>query len=392
MSSCRHFKVCTGCPQLQEPYAVQLEAKEQFVAKQLASVLTPASELRPIMASPNPLGYRASAKLCLHADSLERWSIGLYKKGSKLVIPIPGCPAHVPGINKLIDKIFALRGRVPAPLYNHKGRSFQPGKLKFLTIRQGGSEARLDQQGIIISHTGVPPDAMRDWLKASGLSKLCTYHSQLSPEDGDDIIGKHVEHLSGPEHFKMTLGSQVYALTPMAFFQANYSLSPALIAAAGDFEDERGDVLLDLYGGFGAYSFPLAKNFAEIWVVDGNQAAIASAQAHAQSLGLSHLKAEATYCERFLADLPDATARRVTHIIVNPPRSGLSSQVVRSLDRRNFPRLKAVHYVSCNPQTLARDLNLLTTKGRMGGLRLTSAQAFDMFPQTEHVEVVARLR
>lgn len=392
MPSCRHYKVCTGCTQLQQPYAAQLAAKEQFVTHQLATVLTPASELRPIMPSPNPLGYRASAKLCLHADSLERWSIGLYKKGSKLVVPIPGCPAHVPGINKLLDKIFALRGRVPAPLYNHKGRSFQPGKLKFLTIRQGGSEGRLEQQAIILSHTGVDASSMRDWLKASGLSKLCTYHSQLSREDGDDIIGKHIAHLSGPEHFQMTLGNQVYALTPMAFFQANYSLSPALIAAAGDFSDERGDVLLDLYGGFGAYSFPLAERFAEIYVVDGNQAAITSAQSHAQSRGVAHVKAEAAYCERFLADLPDSVARRVSHIIVNPPRSGLSAQVVRSLDRRNFPRLKALHYVSCNPQSLARDLALLTAKGKMGGLRLASVQPFDMFPQTEHVEVVASLR
>lgn len=389
MARCKHFKVCTGCTRLNETYEAQLAFKQQLVADKLAKPLSLGAERRPIVPSPEPLGYRASVKLCLHEDSLGRWSIGLYKQGTKLVVPIPGCPAHAPGINKLVDKIFALRGKVPAPFYNHKGRSFQRGRLKYLTIRQGGAEGRLEQQSIIISHTGVDLEAIRDWLKASGLNKLCAYHTTLTPEDADDVLGRQVDHLSGPKHFRMQLGAELYELTPMAFFQANHSLSPDLIAAAGGFEGN-GDVLLDLYGGFGAYSFPLAGRFKQIYVIDGNEAAITAAQARAEAHGVPQLTAQVSWCENFLEKLPNEVAQRVTHIIVNPPRSGLSHRVVRRLDRRNFPRLKALHYVSCNPETLARDLTAMTA-AKMGGLRLKSAQPLDMFPQTEHVEVVARL-
>lgn len=389
MTKCKHYKTCTGCTRLHEPYHSQLAFKQQLVANKLAGPLSRGADLRPIIASPEPLGYRASVKLCLHEDSLGRWSIGLYKQGTKMVVPIPGCPAHAPGLNKLVDKIFALPGKVPAPFYQHKARSFQPGRLKFLTLRQGGLEGRLEHQGIIISHTGVDPTALQAWLKASGLSKLCAYHTQLTPDDADDVIGRKVEHLSGPEHFQMQLGEQTYALAPMAFFQANYRLSQALIEAAGSF-DGGSDVLLDLYGGFGAYSFPIAERFKQIWVIDGNEAAIAAATATAQARGLQQISAQATMCESFLEKLPDDIARRVTHVIVNPPRSGLSQRVVRSLDRRNFPRLKAVHYVSCNPETLARDLTAITS-AKMGALRLKVVQPFDMFPQTDHVEVVAKL-
>ena len=389
MARCKHFKVCTGCTRLNETYEAQLAFKQQLVADKLAKPLSLGAERRPIVPSPEPLGYRASVKLCLHEDSLGRWSIGLYKQGTKLVVPIPGCPAHAPGINKLVDKIFALRGKVPAPFYNHKGRSFQRGRLKYLTIRQGGAEGRLEQQSIIISHTGVDLEAIRDWLKASGLNKLCAYHTTLTPEDADDVLGRQVDHLSGPKHFRMQLGAELYELTPMAFFQANHSLSPDLIAAAGGFEGN-GDVLLDLYGGFGAYSFPLAGRFKQIYVIDGNEAAITAAQARAEAHGVPQLTAQVSWCENFLEKLPNEVAQRVTHIIVNPPRSGLSHRVVRRLDRRNFPHLKALHYVSCNPETLARDLTAMTA-AKMGGLRLKSAQPLDMFPQTEHVEVVARL-
>jgi 23S rRNA (uracil1939-C5)-methyltransferase len=389
MANCRHFKVCTGCTRLNEPYAKQLAQKQQHVAEKLAKVLAAGAELRKVVPSPSPLAYRSSVKLCLHEDSLGRWSIGLYKQGTKQVVPIPGCPAHVPGLNKLADKIFALPGKVPAPFYNHKGRSFQRGRLKFLTLRQGGAEGRLEEQAIILSHTGVDPDAMREWLKAVGLAKLCAYHTTLTPEDGDDVIGRQVEHLSGPTQFRMELAGHTYRLEPMAFFQANYGLSHALIEAAGAFEGG-GDVLLDLYGGFGAYSFPLAGKFERIYVVDGNAAAIHAANEKARAEGVANLEARAMTCEAFLDGMPDEVARRVTHVIVNPPRSGLSQRVVRRLDRRNFPRLKAIHYVSCNPETLARDIAALTA-GKMGSLRLKSAQPFDMFPQTEHVEVVARL-
>jgi 23S rRNA (uracil1939-C5)-methyltransferase len=109
----------------------------------------------------------------------------------------------------------------------------------------------------------------------------------------------------------------------------------------------------------------------------------------AKAAGLAQLEAHASTCERFLADTLSAEdAARVTHVIVNPPRGGLSAKVRGALGTAAFPQLRELRYVSCNPQTLARDLAALITQG----LVLVDAQPFDMFPQTEHVEVVASLR
>jgi len=149
----------------------------------------------------------------------------------------------------------------------------------------------------------------------------------------------------------------------------------------------RGHTLLDLYGGFGAYSWAAAGGFSRIYLVDGNASAIAAAQGHTPPLaGLTPVHASVE--DFFGRHLPEHAAQEVSHVIVNPPRSGLSPKVTNVLTSKMLPALKELVYVSCNLDTLMRDLRAIIRGSR---LRLTSVQSFDMFPQTEHIEVVAKL-
>jgi len=387
---CRYFdrRQCTGCTRLHEPYAQQLVSKGAAVRAELASVLGDVVPL-PVVASPEPMGYRASVKLCLHEDRDRKRAIGLYRFGSKEVVNIAGCPAQTPGVNRLIAQLFARDVRLPAPFFNHRGRSFQRGRLKFVVIRCApGPSLRSDAHGIILSHTGVSREALVKWLHQAKLAHLCAYESKLSPRDGDLPVGYHIEHLSGPPHFAFALAGHVHQLSPAAFFQANNSLAAKLVAAATGFETD-GDGLLDLYGGFGAYAVVVARRFRQLTVVDGNGAAIAAARRMAATQSLGHLQAVEALCETFLEErLKFEDAARVTHVIVNPPRNGLSPRVVCRLGPAYLPNLRELHYVSCNPVTLARDLAALKPLG----LTVRQIQPFDMFAQTDHVEVVARLR
>ena len=432
--ACRHFTRgrCSGCTRLPQPYPAQLAVKGDYVRAMLADVLAAdGATLHPVTASPRPMGYRSSVKLCLSGDREGRVAAGLYQVGSKTVVPTTGCPAQTDEVNRLVAQLLGTGGsrdqrrgpaaagaayagsppgrqarggraapgargrsdrpgarRGPAfrlpPFYNHRSRVFQKGRVKFLTIRAapGGDLA------IILSHTGVAKPVLTAWLEAAGLAGLCAYESWLTPADGDLPVGRHVAHLSGPAHFRFALAGRTFGLAPTSFFQANNALAPALVAAAIDFAAP-GDVLLDLYGGFGAYSFAAAPRFARRIVVDGNAAAIDAAQ-RAAATGGDDLTAVATFCEPFLADagagLAPADRARVTHVLVNPPRGGLSRRVVTELSQERLPRAAELHYVSCNPETLARDAAAL----RAHGWRLRDAKPFDMFPQTDHVEVVAR--
>ena len=375
---------CTGCTALHIPYAEQLADKRNFVAQCHAPNR---AVVAPTVPSPQPMGYRTSVKYCLHEDSLGRKVYGLYQLGTKIVVGIRRCPAQAHSVNRLAEKLFGLPGKIPAKFYNHKGRGFQKGKLKFLTVRAapspGGGPDRL---AVIFSHTGVPRESLIRWLKGLGLGGLCAYESLLTPRDGDLVVGRSVTHLSGPKDFPLTIGGHTFNLAPTAFFQANYGLSEALVTAATAFSKD-GDTLLDLYGGFGAYAFKVARRFKKIIVVDGNDAAAAAAKRAADEAGIKHLIAKAAMCERFLADMSADDKVKVTHVIVNPPRGGLSQQVVQALSREAMPNLSELHYVSCNPETQARDLAALSRLG----FAVAKITPFDMFPQTEHIEAMARL-
>jgi len=388
-SLCSYARTCSGCSSLQVAYPKQLRDKALRVRKALSSLVpnNPDSDVfADIAASPAPLGYRASTKLCLDEDKFGQRRIGLYQQQSKTVVDIPECPVHHPAINKLIAKLFSSRApELPAPFYQHGKRGFQSERLKFLTVRYSPSN---QAAAIILSHTGVDMTALKKWAAAHSDKKLSIYASQLNKADDTRIISADVQYLGGPARVPFAIGERYFDLSPLAFFQANYSLNGAFIKhIAGDLA---GDVLVDLYGGFGAYSFEAAPGFSRTYLVDGNQDAIAAAKTQPHSP--DNLVAVHASVEDFLMRHPgfNKDTPKVTHIIVNPPRTGISPKVSGFLaNPTKLPRLRHLTYVSCNIDTLARDLKVLTKSGRW---RLEQVKAFDMFPQTEHVEVVVKLK
>lgn len=381
---CRHYARgrCTGCTRLHVPYATQLRDKQAQVANALSAV-APGRAIAEIAASPRTMGYRTSVKWCLHEDREGRKAIGLYRQGSREVVAIPDCPATAAPITDLIAKLFRKGLRPAGRFYDHRGRVFQRGRLKSLIVRFGPPKGI----GAIIVHTGIDESDLRAWIKKADMPDVTFYESRLTAGDRDELMGRQVRHLAGAEYFPFTIAAQRFDISPESFFQANFSLSGDLVKAATTF-DTAGDVMLDLYGGFGAYSFQLLERFKEVYVVDGNPAAIAAAKRAAKGRNVEHLKAHSGMCEHFLRDLAPDIAKRVTHMIVNPPRNGLSRTVIDALQKTQFPALREINYISCNPETLARDLAAMSKDG----WQVAAARPFDMFPQTEHVETVAALR
>jgi 23S rRNA (uracil1939-C5)-methyltransferase len=398
---CEHFfkKNCGGCAYLHVPYKDQLAAKEQSITSMLQNVLRalPTRKkpdlktiLKNIVPSPSPMHYRSSAKLTLHEDKSGRKVVGLFTQGTRHVVSTSGCPANSEHVNRIVDKLFTDVNKLELKFFDHSTTSFQKNCLKYLTVRTspGTSAEESDQShaAVIVSHTGVDKQALIKWLEAAGLENLCVYESRLAKEDGEAITGKETKHVCGPENFPYLLIDRNFQISPASFFQANHSLAAELIACATDFRVP-GDILLDLYGGFGAYSFAAKDRFKELIVVDGNTAAIKSANEHAKDQGILSVKAIADTCENFLEKkLSLETSRRVTHLIANPSRTGMSRDVLKHLTQETFPRLNELHYISCSPPTFARDALRLVESG----YALTEIVPFDMFPQTDHVEIAAK--
>ncbi|HEV2912301.1 MAG TPA: class I SAM-dependent RNA methyltransferase [Pyrinomonadaceae bacterium] len=179
-----------------------------------------------------------------------------------------------------------------------------------------------------------------------------------------------------------TIGEHRYRFDAEGFFQINHELLPSLIAAA--VSDAEGEHAIDLYCGVGLFTLPLARRFARVTGVEADESAISHARSNLQDARLSNV---AFHCAR-VSDWLEAPGRKsapLDLILLDPPRAGVEEKAMAGI-LALAPR--RIAYVSCDPATLARDLKRLID----GGYHLDSVAAFDLFPQTHHVETVAHLR
>ncbi len=177
------------------------------------------------------------------------------------------------------------------------------------------------------------------------------------------------------------IGGNRYSFNADGFFQINHELLPTLIAAA--LGDAHGERAIDLYCGVGLFTLPLALKFTHVTGVEANETAIHSARSNLQNAQLNNAFFECAKVSDWLkAQNHEGTP--VDLILLDPPRAGAEEGAINSIIALSPRRIS---YVSCDPATLARDLKYLIE----GGYLLDSVSAFDMFPQTHHVETVAHL-
>jgi 23S rRNA (uracil1939-C5)-methyltransferase len=177
----------------------------------------------------------------------------------------------------------------------------------------------------------------------------------------------------------LTVRGEVYQFNAEAFFQINPSLLGPLIDFA--LGDASGESVLDLYCGVGLFTLPLARRFRKVVGVEANPAATRFARRNLQQAGLGNARVITASVTDWFRNRPVGP---VDLVLLDPPRAGAESAVIKGiLDLRP----SAITYVSCDPATLARDLKKLMA----GGFAIDSIAAFDLFPQTHHVETVIRL-
>ena len=178
----------------------------------------------------------------------------------------------------------------------------------------------------------------------------------------------------------LTVRGEVYSYNAESFFQINPSLLGQLIDFA--LRDASGETVLDLYCGVGLFTLPLARGFKNVIGVEANPAAARFARRNLQRAGLTNARViTATVTDWFRSSKPGS----VDFVLLDPPRAGAESAVIKGILDAG-PR--EISYVSCDPATLARDLRKLLT----GGYAIASIAAFDLFPQTHHVETIVRFR
>jgi 23S rRNA (uracil1939-C5)-methyltransferase len=193
------------------------------------------------------------------------------------------------------------------------------------------------------------------------------------------LIAKNQTRVLGQPALHYAVGGIRYQVSPGSFFQVSrFLILDLAISVTGEL---RGELALDLFAGVGLFSLPLARHFHRVVAAEANPIAASDLKANAQANGLPNLRiaSETSYdsLRRFAQAEPDL-------VVMDPPRAGVDAGSLKLLVGL---RPRKIHYLSCSPPTLARDLSLLARHA----YQLHSIELFDLFPQTYHIEALAKL-
>ncbi|MDF2762541.1 MAG: hypothetical protein K0S83_1275 [Thermomicrobiales bacterium] len=232
-------------------------------------------------------------------------------------------------------------------------------------------------------------EELRAKLNAGRMPEWAT---ELRAAAGDDGISFAPPlELPQPLPVHATVAGERYEYDADCFFQVNPFVLDGLMAEALRHAPEVGAspspasrLAIDLYCGVGLFTIPLARRFAQVIGVEGQPRAAEFATRNVATAGLTHARIRTASVERWLEGAYRSHGR-TPFVLLDPPRTGLPALGLRVLPRLRASRLT---YVACDPSTLARDLKGLLASG----YALVSVAAFDMFPQTHHVEIVAHLQ
>jgi 23S rRNA (uracil1939-C5)-methyltransferase len=220
-------------------------------------------------------------------------------------------------------------------------------------------------------------NALRERMTSGSLPREALGFHAVAGDEGVSLSPPLDEELEASR----SIAGNRYRFSAEGFFQINQTLLPELVAYA--IGDAYGEAAVDLYCGVGLFTLPLAKRFARVTGVEGNPAAVAYARRNLSDAQLSNAEVECAPVGLWLTANAHTQAP-VDLVLLDPPRTGLEEGAAGGLLALQPQRIA---YVSCDPATLARDLRVLTG----GGYTLATVAAFDMFPQTHHVETVAFL-
>ncbi len=372
---------CLGCPLIVMRYTDQKVWKRGLIINELARY----PELSDItvhqLLSPERLiHYRNSAKLVVagkHSEPL----LGIYRRSSHDVFDLEGCPIHHPLINKVMEA--ARRGikKLKVPIYNPRSRM---GLLRYLVVRV--SEAEQKAMAVLVT-AGKGYNEIHHLAKflRDAVPELEVVASNVNASEGNVIFGQKDSFLTPKQYLTERIDEVAVQISPRSFFQVNTSGARLIYEQVREWiAADRRTTVLDLYCGIGGIGLFLAGRAGKIIGIEVVEEAVADAKKNARLNGFGNCRFEAGDAAELLEELAEEDEERIDAVVLNPPRKGCDLQVLQRVAELKPDKIV---YVSCSPQSLARDLAILKTLG----YSCREIQPVDMFPQTVHVENVARL-
>lgn len=391
---CVYFGTCNGCKMQNIDYNFQLGIKKQAVVNAFERIGgIKGLDIPNVTGSDNIYFYRNKLEFSfsnnrwltqedMQVENIDKsFALGYHIPGFiDKIIDIHSCLLESEVSNKVLNHtrdFFKQRG---STIYSTKTHS---GYLRFLTIRQAANTNDIMVNLITHDEDNELMEEYADLIKMN-IPEVTTLINSISKSKAQVAQADHFNVIFGKDHIEETIGNYRFKIMPNSFFQTNSIQCKALFDTVVEFaEFDKSENILDLYCGCGAISLYVSDYVNKVYGVELNTESIQMAKENALLNNAVNCEFEAADVKDFLEKFTANHNGGIDTIIVDPPRSGLHPDVVKSI-LQYAP--KKIIYVSCNPTTQARDLEMMVDK-----YHITKIQPVDMFPHTFHIENVVRL-
>ena len=373
---CPQYRKCGGCQLQKLPYPEQLQLKQRRVETLLGQFCP----VEPIIGMERPENYRNKAVRSFGLDGKRRPVSGIYQPGSHAIVPADSCMIEDATCLAILRDIGKMLPEFRIQVYDERSGT---GFLRHVLVRRGFATGQ-----VLVVLVAASPVFK---LQKPFLHKLLQLHPEvrtvilnINDRFGPVVLGHREKTLYGSGYIEDVLCSLRFRISSRSFYQVNPIQTEKLYSAAMEMAGLTGkETVLDAYCGVGTIGLTAAKDAKQVIGVEINKDAVRDAIANARLNGLKNAWFTAgdagEYMEQMAAD-----GMRPDLVFMDPPRAGSDERFLSSLIKI---APKQVVYISCNPETLKRDMEFLTA----GGYHVRRIRPVDMFPFTEHVECAVSL-
>lgn len=382
---CAVYESCGGCTWQHLAYAAQLEWKRTLVVealRRIGHVAEPEALVAPTLAADPPWRYRHKMAVPFALEG-GRPVAGFYANRSHRIVPFLNCPIQHPALDAVLASVRRQVSRLHVSLHDPRTGH---GDLRHLVARVSCSTGKV-LACLVTARPAFPQGVdMADQLMRE-VPAVIGVVQNVQGAPGNAILGRQTRLLRGSDHLTEELDGLHFEVSAPSFFQVSPAQAARLyMVAVQQAALTSGQNAFDLYAGVGTLSLFLARSGATVEAVEEVPDAIRDGRRNLalnRDVSLGPVRFHLGQAESALPQLL-ASGRHPDAVVLDPPRRGASAGVLSCIAEVHPPRIV---YVSCNPATLARDIEILTTRGYV----LREVQPVDMFPQTAHVEAAALL-
>lgn len=374
-NGCPYYKKCGGCHLQNMNYPEQLKYKQIKTIKLLGKFC----RVKEIIGMENPLHYRCKVQAAFCKDKTGITS-GVYQSTTKCIVPIDSCMIEDEDADQIIVTIRKLMKSFKLKPFDQNSNN---GFLRHVLIRKGFYTGQIM---VVLVTAGSMFPSCRSFVNAllQRHPNITTIVQNVNDNFTNLTLGEKNEILYGNGYIEDSILDCTFRISPKSFYQINPVMTTELYSKAIEYMGLTGnETVVDTYCGTGTIGILASRNAKRVIGVELNADAVLDAKFNAKQNGLQNIEFFTADASDFMVEMANS-GETADVVIMDPPRAGSNERFMGSVVALSPERIV---YVSCNPETLARDLNFFIKNG----YNVRRIQPFDMFPHTNHIETVVLL-